>query len=135
MRISDWSSDVCSSDLTVSDRRARAMAAVADYYQRLYGNDPTLRERRDNYAMKENTLPSPERREDLTHFFFWTAWATATERPGTDATYTNNWPPEPLISNHPPAENILWSLAFVIILIAGLREPIWEWRSETRQVG
>src|SRR3546814_15479704 len=110
MRISDWSSDVCSSDLltaqetagkrfdalppgeqaklrywleqeyrrntydpdtgtlTVYDRRARAMAAVADYYQPLYGNDTTMRERRDKYAMKENTLPSPERRGDLTHF-------------------------------------------------------------------
>src|SRR3546814_4656367 len=72
--------------------------------------------------MKENTLPSPERREDLTHFFFWTAWATATERPGTDATYTNNWPPQPLISNHPTAENIMWSLACVIHLIAGRSE-------------
>src|SRR3546814_14527497 len=77
--------------------------------------------------MKENTLPRPERREDLTHFFFWTAWATATERPGTDATYTNNWPPEPLISNHPTAENIMWSLACVIILIAGVGALIWGW--------
>ena len=48
-------------------------------------DDPALRERRDNYAMKENTLPSLERREDLTHFFFWTAWATATERPAPPA--------------------------------------------------
>ena len=113
--------------LTVSDRRAIAMAEVADYYMRLYGNDPALQQRRDNYAMKENTLPSAERREDLTHFFFWTAWATATERPGSDATYTNNWPPEPLIGNHPTAENIMWSLACVIILIAGVGALIWGW--------
>jgi nitric oxide reductase subunit B len=39
-----------------------------------------------------------ERRAQLTHFFFWTAWAAATERPG-HATYTNNWPHEPLIDN------------------------------------
>ena len=30
--------------------------------------------------MKENTLPDAGRREQLTRFFFWTAWAAATER-------------------------------------------------------
>jgi len=113
--------------LTVSDRRAQAMAQVADHYRRLYGNDPALTKQRENYAMKENTLPDPARREALTDFFFWTAWATATERPGTKATYTNNWPPEPLIGNHPTAENIMWSLACVVILIAGIATLIWGW--------
>ena len=28
--------------------------------------------------MKENTLPDAGRREQLTRFFFWTAWAAAT---------------------------------------------------------
>src|SRR3546814_15916219 len=45
---------------------------------------------RDNYAMKEGTLPDPTQRTKLTNFFFWTAWAASTERPGTVATYTNN---------------------------------------------
>jgi nitric oxide reductase subunit B len=31
--------------------------------------------------MKENTLPSAERRAQMAGFFFWTAWAAATERP------------------------------------------------------
>src|SRR3546814_3608911 len=93
MRISDWSSDVCSSDLeatgtvTVTDRRAQAMADTGTWYQRLYGNDPELRQTRDNYAMKENTLPDPARRADLADFFFWTAWVAATERPDYHATY------------------------------------------------
>ncbi|MCK9507070.1 MAG: nitric-oxide reductase large subunit [Pigmentiphaga sp.] len=113
--------------LTVSERRATAMAQTADYYQRLFGADPALQERRDNYAMKENTLPDAERREDLSKFFFWTAWAAATERPGTVATYTNNWPPEPLIGNHPTTENVLWSLACIIILIAGIGFLVFGW--------
>src|SRR3546814_14381601 len=73
------------------------MADTGTWYQRLYGNDPELRQTRDNYAMKENTLPDPARRADLADFFFWTAWVAATERPDYHATYTNNWPPEPLI--------------------------------------
>ena len=36
--------------------------------------------------MKENTLPDAGRREQLTRFFFWTAWAAATEREGAKVT-------------------------------------------------
>ena len=113
--------------ITVSDRRAQAITQVSAYYQRLYGDDPALTQQRDNYAMKENTLPDLARRTALANFFFWTAWATATERPGAVATYTNNWPPEPLIGNHPTAENIMWSLACVMILVAGVGSLVWGW--------
>ena len=37
----------------------------------------------------------------LTAFFFWTAWAAVTDRPGETMTYTNNWPYEPLVGNTP----------------------------------
>lgn len=119
--------DVAGSTLTVSARRAQAMAQTADYYQRLYGAAPELQTVRSHYAMKENTLPDAQQRKDLSHFFFWTAWAAATERPGTQVTYTNNWPPEPLIGNHPSAENVLWSLACVIILVAGIGFLVLGW--------
>ncbi|MBV6273109.1 nitric-oxide reductase large subunit [Alcaligenaceae bacterium CGII-47] len=113
--------------VTVSERRAAAIAQTADYYHRLYGDAPELQQTRANYAMKEGTLPDASRRDDLTKFFFWSAWAASTERPGTVATYTNNWPPEPLIGNHPTTENILWSLACVIILIAGVGLLVLGW--------
>src|SRR5699024_3511252 len=74
-------------------------------------------ETRSNFAMKEDTLPSLERRQDLAKFYFWTAWASATERPGTSVTYTNNWPHEPLIENKPSAANIVWSLMSIVILL------------------
>ncbi|MEK7455152.1 MAG: nitric-oxide reductase large subunit [Pseudomonadota bacterium] len=119
--------DPATEAVMVSDRRARAIAQTADHYDRLYGSDPALRATRDNYAMKDATLPSAEKRQKLTDFFFWTAWAASTERPGTVATYTNNWPPEPLIGNQPTPENILWSLACVVILIAGVGSLIWGW--------
>jgi nitric oxide reductase subunit B len=113
--------------VTISERRANAIAQTADHYDRLYGSDPALQQMRDNYAMKEGTLPDPAKRAALADFFFWTAWAASTERPGTAATYTNNWPPEPLINNYPTAENILWSLACVVILVAGVGALIWGW--------
>ncbi|MDQ2076433.1 nitric-oxide reductase large subunit [Marinimicrobium sp. ABcell2] len=116
-----------SSSLIVSDRRAEAIAQTADYYSRLFGGSPELTTTRQSYAMKEVTLPSEERRQRMTEFFFWTAWAAATERAPGGATYTNNWPHEPLIDNRPTAENVVWSIISVVLLIAGVGALVWGW--------
>jgi len=113
--------------LVLSERRINAMAQTAAYYDALFGNDPALQGSRKSFAMKENTLPDATRREQLTRFFFWTAWVAATERPGQEATYSNNWPHEPLIGNQPTAENLMWSIASVILLIAGIGFLVWAW--------
>ena len=113
--------------LVLSERRIEAMAQTAAYYDALFGNDPALQGSRKSFAMKENTLPDAARREQLTRFFFWTAWVAATERPGHEATYSNNWPHEPLIDNKPTAENLIWSITSVILLIAGIGFLVWAW--------
>ncbi|SUA58585.1 nitric-oxide reductase large subunit [Oligella urethralis] len=119
--------DEATDTVTLSERRVQAIQNIAGYYQDLYGDEPSLRSSRESFAMKENTLPDPERRERLTDFFFWTAWAAATDRPGHDVTYTNNWPPEPLIDNVPSAENIVWSIISIIFLVAGIGFLVWGW--------
>ncbi|MDX1755369.1 MAG: nitric-oxide reductase large subunit [Marinobacter sp.] len=116
-----------SGELVLSERRVEAIRDTAAYYSDLFSNDPALQPTRENYAMKENTLPDAGRRQRLTEFFFWTAWAAATERPGSDATYTNNWPHEPLINNEPTAENVVWSIVSVVLLIAGVGGLVWAW--------
>lgn len=113
--------------LVVSERRAQAMAETADYYDRLFSDAVELQGSRESFAMKENTLPSAERRQAMTQFFFWTAWATATNRPDSNVTYTNNWPHEPLIDNHPTAENLVWSIMSIVLLLAGVGLLIWGW--------
>ena len=116
-----------SSVLTVSALRAQAIAQTAAYYDQLFSDAPALCGSRESYAMKENTLHSAERRAQLSRFFFWTAWAAATERPGYDATYTNNWPHEPLIGNQPTSENLVWSILSVVVLLAGVGFLVWAW--------
>ncbi|WP_102798832.1 nitric-oxide reductase large subunit [Bowmanella denitrificans] len=111
----------------VSARRAAAMADVAGYYDKLFSDHPELQSSRESFAMKENTLPDAGKRASMAHFFFWTAWAAATERPDSAATYTNNWPHEPLIDNQPTGENILWSVISVVLLIAGIGGLVWAW--------
>lgn len=119
--------DAASDTVTLTPRRAQAIEKTGLYYQALYGDDPSLRSSRESFAMKENTLADPERREKLVNFFFWSAWAAATDRPGHDVTYTNNWPPEPLIDNVPSGENIIWSIISVITLVAGVGFLVWGW--------
>ena len=41
-------------------------------------------------------------------------------RPGTDYTYTNNWPPEPLVENEPTANVVVWSVLSLIALTGGI---------------
>jgi nitric oxide reductase subunit B len=114
-------------DLILSQRRTKAIAQTADHYISLFGDDPHFRITRTHYAMKENTLPSVDKRNKLTKFFFWTAWAASTQRPDSVATYTNNWPHEPLIDNKPTAENVVWSIISVALLIAGIGGLILAW--------
>ncbi|HEX7038024.1 MAG TPA: nitric-oxide reductase large subunit [Pseudomonadales bacterium] len=106
--------------ITISDERAEAIAAVAQHYQSLFGNDPDTAELREAYAMKNGTVPDPEHRRLMTAFFWWTAWAATTNRPGDDITYTNNWPSEPLVDNRPPPSTFLWSAFSVTFLLAGI---------------
>lgn len=111
----------------ISNTRAKAIALTAEYYQGLYGDDPAYKKTREHFAMKDGTLPDPKEREYLTDFFFWTSWAASAQRPGTEATYTNNWPHEPLIGNTPSAENVFWSVASMVFLLAGIGLLVWGW--------
>jgi nitric oxide reductase subunit B len=120
--------DPATGTVTVSADRAEAMRRTALHYDQLYGGDPALRPLREAYAMQEVTVGDPARRRALTSFFFWTSWATATQRPGLDITYTNNWPHEPLIGNQPSAANVVWSIVSVVILLAAVGGLVW-WRA------
>lgn len=106
--------------ITLDGDRTTSIASVAAHYQSLFGNNPATAELREAYAMKDDTVPNAEHRRALAAFFWWTAWATVTERPGSAITYTNNWPSEPLVGNKPPASLFLWSAFSVILLLAGI---------------
>ncbi|HEX2596156.1 MAG TPA: nitric-oxide reductase large subunit [Luteimonas sp.] len=119
--------------ITLTVDRVMAISNVAAHYESLFGNDPATAELRKAYAMKLGTVDTPEHRRALTAFFWWTAWAATTERPGGSTlapdksgvaparvTYTNNWPSEPLVGNTPPPALFVWSAFSVLFLIAGI---------------
>jgi len=121
--------------LVVSPRRAQAMQQTAAYYHALFSDAQELKKSRIAFAMKDNTLPDAGKRQKLTQFFFWTAWAAATDRPDQKVTYTNNWPHEPLIGNVPSNENIVWSIASVALLLAGVGFLVLGWSVVHREDG
>jgi nitric oxide reductase subunit B len=106
--------------LVISKNRAEAYKANKDHYTKLFMNDPGYKKLREAYAMKDNTIIDPERMDKLAAFFFWTAWASVTNRPDDNITYTNNWPPDELVDNKPSGSLLLWTGFSVIMLIAGV---------------
>ena len=112
--------DARTGTITVDADRAIAIKRVAAHYYCLFGSEPETAALREAYAMKDDTVPDPENRRVLAAFFWWTAWAAGTNRPGSAITYTSNWPGEPLIGNRPPASTYLWSAFSVLFLIAGI---------------
>nr|WP_298124124.1 nitric-oxide reductase large subunit [uncultured Pseudoxanthomonas sp.] len=125
--------------ITLPRDRVAALSNVSAHYESLFGNDPATAVLRENYAMKQDTVDTPEHRRALAAFFWWTAWAATTERlPDADTlqdeakavaaglpadarvTYTNNWPHEPLVGNSPPPALFGWSVFSVLFLIAGI---------------
>ena len=118
--------DASSGKITVSAERAQAIREVASHYQGLFGNDASLDKLRDQYAMTEGTVPERAERQALTAFFFWTAWAAATDRPGEEnLSYTSNWPHEPLVGNKMTDSAAIWSMVSIVLLLAGIAALIW----------
>jgi nitric oxide reductase subunit B len=106
--------DPATGTIAVSPHRARAIEANAAYYAKLFA------EGRDDYALPRGSVSDPQRAHALAAFFFWSAWAAATERPGDTITYTSNWPHEPLIGNRPTSDAIVWTGVSIILLLGGI---------------
>lgn len=107
-------------NITVSDLRAEAIKQVQNHFVRLYeGSDAESLALRRDYAFPVHGLLSNEEAKQVSSFYFWTAWGATTNRPNMDITYTSNWPHEPLVGNKPSTDILMWSIASVILLLAG----------------
>ncbi len=118
MRKNTWNE--ADGTITIDRDRALAIAVVRRHYDSLFSADPETAALREAYAMKNDTVPDPDRRSSLTAFYWWTAWAAVTQRPGKAISYTNNWPAEPLVGNVAPASAYLWTVFSILFLLAGI---------------
>jgi nitric oxide reductase subunit B len=106
--------------LTLSDERAEAVISNRMHYKGLFMNDPSLEKERTAYAIPANSIKDIDRMDKMNAFFFWAAWACTTNRPGSEITYTSNWPPDQMIGNTPSAGIVLWTGFSVIMLLVGV---------------
>ena len=118
--------DAATSTLALSAERAAAVAEVERHYTDLFGDAPAFDTLREQYAMTANALPRAADRKALAAFFFWSAWSATTDRPGQRGlSYTSNWPHEPLVGNSMPSSAAMWSIASIILLLAGIAGMVW----------
>ncbi|MBS0446870.1 MAG: nitric-oxide reductase large subunit [Proteobacteria bacterium] len=123
--------DDLSGTVKVSKERAQAIREVASHYDSLFGSDPKLTTLREQYAMTDGLIPQQEYRQALAGFFFWSAWAAATDRPGeAGLSYTSNWPYEPLVGNTMTSSAAMWSMVSIILLLAGIAAMLWLHKGE-----
>ncbi len=112
--------DEATGTITVSPLRAEAAEHLHGYYKGLFMENPELDELRAHYAIPKNAIKDEGRMRQMSAFFFWATWATVTERPGSDVTYTHNWPPEELVGNKPTGDLLIWTGFSIILLLFGI---------------
>ena len=135
--------DTETGQISISQERAQAIAAIITHYQALFGGSgdgPEAEAMREAFAIPNAPLgPDPD--EDiraLVSWWWWTSWAAATLRPDDTVTYTNNWPHEPLVGNKPTSSIFIWTFVSIVLLIAGIGALCWfflrereEWQKDT----
>lgn len=111
--------DPGSDRITVDPIRVQAFEENLRHYSDVFTNG------NKDYAIQKDAQSDPAKLRQLTSFFFWTAWASAANRPGDTISYTSNFPSEPLVGNVPTSSAIVWTGVSVIMLIAGIGGMVW----------
>ncbi len=120
--------DAATGTITVDPMRAAAFEELERYYADIFTRG------RNEYAIQANALSDPEKLRQMSAFFWWTSWAASTNRPGSDVTYTQNWPHEPLIGNEPTGAIMVWSVISFVLLLGGVGGMVWYFGSQPRTV-
>src|SRR5664279_403311 len=118
--------DASRNRVTLSADRAAAFEQLRAYYTDVFATG------RSEYAIPSGALTNTAKQHQLAAFFWWTSWACSTDRPGSETTYTNNWPHEPLIGNVPTSGAVLWSVLSFVGLLAGIGGMVWWYASQEK---
>ncbi len=117
--------DPATNTVSIDPLRAEAFLANVAHYSEVFSQGNA------DYAIPAGAVTDENRLRQLSAFFFWTAWAAVTNRPGDIISYTNNWPYEPLVGNRPTGEAVVWTGVSIIMLLGGIAAMAW-WYASTR---
>ncbi len=118
--------DPATNRVVVSSEEASAFHQLEAHYADVFGSG------RPAYAIPRGSLTDPVKQRKMAAFFWWTAWAAHTDRPGSSITYTNNWPHEPLVANEPAPSAVLWSILSFVFLLGGIGGLVWWYASQEK---
>jgi nitric oxide reductase subunit B len=79
-----------------------------------------LNRKQSGAGLGPRAIPDREESRRITAFIAWTAWTASARRPEHTYSYTNNWPPEPLVGNQLTKEAVTWSVLSLIALLGGI---------------
>jgi nitric oxide reductase subunit B len=119
--------DEARNELRIEPVRARAYEHCVEHYLNVFLNGNRA------YSIPPGTVRDAGRARDLAAFIFWTAWASAANRPGDTISYTHNWPHEPLVGNRPTGESVMWTGVSIIMLLAGISAMVWWYAAQKRE--
>ena len=105
--------DAATRSLLLTEPEIKSFNAQISYWKDYFQNPSA------NRSLPNDLITDPQELRQLTAFFAWAAWASVTNSPGKNHSYTNNFPYEPLIGNGPSSAAILWSALSLITLLAG----------------
>lgn len=100
--------------LVYSAAQAEAYNERLAFYQNYFSSSSTIA------GVKRPVISDSGEIKNLTSYLSWAAWVSAAARPGKNYSYTNNWPPEPLVGNAATGDALLWSALSLIALLGGL---------------
>ncbi|MGE5612151.1 MAG: nitric-oxide reductase large subunit [Bacillota bacterium] len=106
--------DPAQGTLNYTPAQVAAFDQMNAFYRDWFGPAQTQR------GLQRPHLADPDEVRKLTSYFSWAAWVCSATRPGTNYSYTNNWPPDPLAGNTPTAQAFLWSVLSLIALLGGI---------------
>jgi nitric oxide reductase subunit B len=104
--------------VTLSPAQAAAFERLVRYYGEKFGDGGPLVGPEVFRPARYVTDPAEVRA--LTSFFFWGAWLCGAKRPGHEASYTHNWPYDPVAGNAPAPGILLWSVVGGLVLILSM---------------
>ena len=113
-RDAEYALHVVTGVLAYTAAQAEAFEKLDLYYGDFFGNPTT------KYGLRPSAITDASQIKQLTAFFSWSAWTASTLRPNLTYSYTNNWPPEPLVANHVTADAVVWSVLSLIALLGGI---------------
>jgi nitric oxide reductase subunit B len=106
--------DAASDTLTLTAAQIEGLNRVKQHWENIFkAGEP-------RYGILPDTIADAEQRLQISRFFFWTAWVASTLRPGTDYSYTNNWPPDKRVGNTASTETYFYSIAGIMALLVVL---------------